>query len=100
MRAFLIVAALPLAGCTESDWAHAMTYADVGDDGTTYDAHAGGGTSEPRSAPLGRYVMRPCEDSARERAGEAADQGFDEDLQREVYDKVYAECNAFRRKAQ
>ncbi|HJW42525.1 MAG TPA: hypothetical protein VJ476_15015 [Rhizomicrobium sp.] len=90
------MALLPLAACSDADWAHAFTYADVRSS-VSADVHAS--QPVPPSPVPGRgYTAGTCEDAARARSVDAESQGFDEDVQRTVYDKVYADCNAFRMK--
>jgi hypothetical protein len=93
-----LLALLPLAACSDADWAHAFTYAGAG--GASPSEAQASVPISPHPVTVRGYTNVSCEDAARERANEAHDQGFDGDVQRAVHDKVYAECDAFQTKAQ
>ena len=92
LRKLVAIAFLSLlAGCTDADWAHVMSYgtdAKYPDDApraaVNYAANTG--------APVASSVARNCERTAADRSSDVEAQGYDEALQHEVHDRVYADC--------
>ena len=99
MRVLLILASvLLLAGCTDSDWAHVMSGVGVGSDkppaypdsaaAANYAAYAGGHGSVPTPE-------QKCARVAKERSDDVTAQGFEAEVQQQVYDSTYADCIAW-----
>jgi hypothetical protein len=103
LRKFLLLAGLLLlAGCTDLDWAHIASYDDAPSAfpdksaeiaATNYAAFVGTQTATAS-------VEQRCARNAQERASDIDNQGFDADLQKEVYDKTYADCLAMVRQTE
>lgn len=92
MRRFIpLVAALALAGCTDADWAHVMSFAPEAPPPVQAAANANytafvNGTGSRQS------VDQLCARAARDRSDDLAGQGFDEDIQKKAYDRTYGDC--------
>ena len=84
---------LLLAGCSGDDWANATSF------GAT-SASASAAPGAPSAAAAANYESfraQPtdasrCAEVARQRAGDAAAQGFEDDVRQQVYDRTYASC--------
>ncbi len=78
-----------LAGCTDHDWAGIVDISPAGSadrDASSFPATA------VLPAGLGERTAHKCQVVAKAREGDASVQGFDDGVQRSVYDKVFAEC--------
>ncbi len=80
----VLVLAILLAGCTDSNWSGIV---------------GGSGDPPPNSAPPTAAAAdvspdsdHKCQWAAKERANDAAVQGFESDVQRADYEKTYADC--------
>jgi hypothetical protein len=89
-----LIACLLLAGCTDTDWDHALNY--TGLKGSAEEPAAVVAKSAPRSvsAPLAEAAPEPantdfCRSVAMQDAG---DNGFDQATQQRVYARSYAQC--------
>jgi len=87
----LVIAALAvlLAGCTDADWDHVMSYVP---EGPTVDEETPAVASPAPSTGVSEKAQRECADWATERAGDAANQNFDPDVMQKVHDATYADC--------
>ena len=91
MRKAVVLASLfLLAGCTDADWAHVMSY-----DAPT--AYPDTPSREVASLNYSTFAAAPtaekkCAKLADERTLDASQQGFDNDVLQQVHDKTYADC--------
>ncbi|MGZ5938945.1 MAG: hypothetical protein ACXWLD_02845 [Rhizomicrobium sp.] len=90
MRALLaLILVLGTAGCTDADWTHVANF-------VTPDAMFGGDSAlDDDRAPAVSHSNARCEDVASDRSADVAQQGFDSDIRRAVYDSTYADCVAW-----
>ena len=94
-KAILLTSVLLLAGCTDADWAHVMSFNSPGSaPSATYPPDM---PSAAAAANYSAYVAAPsvtkkCNDVADQRMSDAASQGFDDEVQRQVHGKTYADC--------
>jgi PBP1b-binding outer membrane lipoprotein LpoB len=94
-KAILLTSILLLAGCTDADWAHVMSF-----DAPTSRAPATYPPDMPSAAAAANYsayvaapsVTKKCNDVADQRMNDAASQGFEDDVVQQVHDKTYADC--------
>lgn len=94
MRVFLaLLVLLGTAGCTDTDWANVASY--VRDHGTFGDDSAVSADRAPVALPIDRH----CQEVASDRSADVADQGFDSDTRKAVYDSAYADCVAWAARA-
>ena len=106
-RLVLLASFLLLAGCTDGDWTQVMTGIGVGSDKPlAYPA-----ADAPNAAAAANYsaylnsagsVLTPeqkCARVAKERTDDVQNQGFDETVQRSVYDSAYADCMLWSKRA-
>jgi hypothetical protein len=85
---------LLLAGCSDADWSHVMSYDDYPPRTAAPDAPA------PSYANVAAVTAAPsdtdrCNRVAEERMTDADYQGFDAPMQQQVRDKTYADCLAW-----
>ena len=79
-----VVLTVPLLGaCTDADWASVTAFPTA--------SASSAGPSRPAAEPSQRFSAA-CARAADERSTDAAVQGFDPDIQRDVRDKTYADC--------
>jgi hypothetical protein len=93
-RVLFLVSALFLGGCTDSDWGSVMpgdAAAPAQAPVATEVGYTNAGPTTPITAANPSSTLT-CTRVARERSGDAQVQGFDDGIQRNVYDKTYAEC--------
>ena len=57
---------------------------------------SGGTASQPIASNVAGGGRDACSEAARQRAEDAADQGFDDDTQKVVFDGTFANCAAWR----
>jgi hypothetical protein len=90
MRAFLALAmVLGVAGCSDADWARVSDYVGAqGVFGDDLDSHRG-------PASVSGELNADCREDASERALDVADQGFDGETRKAVFDATYADCVAW-----
>ncbi len=90
MRALLaLILVLGTAGCTDADWAHVANLESP-------DAMFGGDSAvDDDRAPAAPHSNARCEEVATDRSADVAEQGFDSDIRRAVYDSTYADCVAW-----
>jgi hypothetical protein len=83
----VLALALLLAGCTDADWSGIMPTAPVGNL-----AADPGATPVSSGNNISIKAEGNCRGAAQTRAGDADAQGYDSDVQRDVYEKTYADC--------
>ncbi len=91
----LLAAASLLAGCSDADWAHVMSYDDY-----PPSAAAAPDAPAPTYASVATVSASPsaadrCSRVAEERMTDADYQGFDAATQQQVRDKTYSDCLAW-----
>ncbi len=85
MRAVLaFVTVLAAGGCSAAGWHTLATNVDV----------VFGGDSEESAPPVVPSNTK-CRDLALDRSSDVADQGFDDNVRREVFASTYADCVAW-----
>jgi hypothetical protein len=62
---------------------------------TANDASASPAATAPQSASSDAVPTAQCESVAKARAGDAANAGFEDDVQQKVHDQTYAKCVAW-----
>jgi hypothetical protein len=82
--------ALSMAGCTDADWSNIASFDDPQVDYPDTQAPGTVGASTPTGPPNSK-----CQSVASERASDVGMQGFDDEIQSDVYNQVYAECVAW-----
>ena len=92
MRILLSLASvLLLAGCSDADWAYVMP--DMGgSSGLNYPVATAAANNAAYMAGRSPTAKQKCERAAKERASDAADQGFEPDVLQQVHDRTYADC--------
>jgi hypothetical protein len=87
-----------LAGCTDADWDHAMSYAGLGDKPATEAQAAPSADAAPAAvADASAPKMDDwCAVASKAAAREAADMGFDATTQRTRGDQALRQCQAGR----
>ena len=102
-RVLMLVSVLLCAGCTDNDWASVMpggslwTYSSAAPNtaapSAAPSAAAAANYSAFAAAPVGSpTATEKCAHAARDRTSDAEAQGFDDTVQKQVYDKTYADC--------
>ncbi|MDE2133028.1 MAG: hypothetical protein KGM97_00385 [Alphaproteobacteria bacterium] len=91
-----VFAGFLLAGCTDADWDHAMSYAGLGQSDQT---------ASPQAAPADESVAAPtpaaqasksddwCREIAKAAAADAAGNGFDAPTQQHRAEVTYRQCS-------
>lgn len=99
MRTFVaMVATILLAGCTDADWAHALSY-DTPSAAPVYPPDmvpaAPPAVSVRPAAAVSDKAARQCADAANERAGDMTYQDIDAETMQRVHDATYTDCMAW-----
>jgi hypothetical protein len=93
--AFVLATAVLLAGCTDADWDHALSYAGLGGD-QAKPAPADAPQSDAEAAPKSQAVAAApdpwCDEVAKAAHAEAASQGFDAATQKNRAQASYQQC--------
>jgi len=91
-----LTAAVLLAGCTDADWAHVMSYAPAAGPATPEESEAAApppvAANVPPASAVSERAQRECVEWAGERAEDAANQNFDAETAQHVRDATYADC--------
>jgi hypothetical protein len=97
-KVLILIAGLFVAGCTDADWAHVTSYDNPSNSyppDSPGPAPVDAGIPVRPAAAIKSSPTANCLDVARKRSHDASDQGFDDDVRQDVYDKTYANCMAW-----
>jgi hypothetical protein len=86
-----LASVLLLAGCTDAEWAHVITYGD-GAKALNYPEDTAAANYAAYAAGRPSAAGQKCARVAQERSDDSANQGFDADVQLQVHDRTYADC--------